>query len=171
MGKVDTPAVVVVCDAGPLIHLDELDSLPLLKDFSEVLVPQAVWDEVLRHRPQALQHEEIELSCVTPRESVAPDLEAVSRLFPLHEGETQALQLVRERQTDLLLTDDTAARLAAKNLGIPVHGSIGILVRAIRRGQRSPTDIAVLLKALPERSTLHVKPSLLQEIIRQIEEL
>lgn len=44
-------AHVVVCDAGPLIHLDELDSLRLLCDFPAVLVPEVVWAEALRHRP------------------------------------------------------------------------------------------------------------------------
>ena len=34
---------LVVCDAGPLIHLDELGCVDLLSDFSEVLVPETVW--------------------------------------------------------------------------------------------------------------------------------
>jgi hypothetical protein len=37
------PPPGVVCDAGPLIHLDELDSLDLLCDFASVLVPRSVW--------------------------------------------------------------------------------------------------------------------------------
>ena len=37
-------AVVVVCDAGPLIHLDELGCLNLLADFREVLVCEAGWN-------------------------------------------------------------------------------------------------------------------------------
>jgi predicted nucleic acid-binding protein len=44
----------VVCDAGPIIHLDELNSLPLLADFDEVLIPEQVWQEVEQHRPNAL---------------------------------------------------------------------------------------------------------------------
>jgi len=44
-------ARVVVCDAGPLVHLDELDSLRLLCDFPSVLVPEVVWAEAQRHRP------------------------------------------------------------------------------------------------------------------------
>ena len=36
-------AKVVVCDADPLIHLDELDCLDLLGDYPEVLVPEAAW--------------------------------------------------------------------------------------------------------------------------------
>jgi hypothetical protein len=32
---------IVICDAGPLIHLDELGCLDLLADFRDVLVPDA----------------------------------------------------------------------------------------------------------------------------------
>ena len=40
----------VVCDAGPIIHLDELEVLFLLSDFDQVLLPNAVWAEVERQR-------------------------------------------------------------------------------------------------------------------------
>ena len=42
MAKTDQKVPLVVCDAGPLIHLDELGCLDLLADFSEVLVPETV---------------------------------------------------------------------------------------------------------------------------------
>ena len=48
------PHTQVVCDAGPLIHLDELNCLDLLHDFNEVLIPDQVWKEVAHHRPAAL---------------------------------------------------------------------------------------------------------------------
>ena len=43
--------IVAVLDAGPLIRLDQLGRLDLLADFKELLVPQAVLDEALVHRP------------------------------------------------------------------------------------------------------------------------
>lgn len=49
-------SIGVVCDNGPLIHLDELDCLPLLSDFSPVLVPNQVREEVNRFRPDALSN-------------------------------------------------------------------------------------------------------------------
>ncbi len=52
MGESDSP--VVVSDAGPLIHLDEIGCLELL-DFPAVLIPTQVWEEVVRHRPGLLQ--------------------------------------------------------------------------------------------------------------------
>jgi hypothetical protein len=56
----------------------------------------------------------------------------------------------------IFLTDDAAARLAAMTLGYRVHGSIGILLRAIRRGHRSKDEVITVLRELPVRSTLHV---------------
>ncbi len=55
-----TEIAVVVADAGPLIHLDELSALDVLSDYSDVLVPDAVWCEVTHHRPHALHQAEIQ---------------------------------------------------------------------------------------------------------------
>ena len=54
----------VVCDAGPLIHLDELGCLDLLTDFRAILVPEQVWREVEHHRPDALEHPGVEIEQV-----------------------------------------------------------------------------------------------------------
>ena len=45
----------VVCDAGPLIHLDEVGCLDLLCDFTRVIILRAVWREVEYHRSEALR--------------------------------------------------------------------------------------------------------------------
>jgi predicted nucleic acid-binding protein len=47
---------IVIADAGPIIHLDELNSLNLLTDFDKIIIPETVWHEVEHHRPQALHH-------------------------------------------------------------------------------------------------------------------
>jgi predicted nucleic acid-binding protein len=49
----------VVCDAGPIIHLDELEALHLLRDFNKVIIPEGVFKEVLKHRPVAIEGSEI----------------------------------------------------------------------------------------------------------------
>ena len=117
MAAVETAARVVVLDAGPLIHLDELNSPVLLDDYKQLLVPAAVWLEVERHRPSLFRTPGLNVSRVTPNGSCSLALVALSKLFPLHVGETQALQVAIEHGADLLFTDDTAARLAAKQLG------------------------------------------------------
>lgn len=159
----------VVCDAGPLIHLDEMDSLDLLADFEAVIVPEAAWAKVQRHRPAALEHPDVHLQCVEIGE---PDvqMETLLRALSLDAGETEALILMAQHPQAMYLTDDAAARLAAEQLGYRVHGTIGVLIRAIRRGRRKPAEVVDLLREIPHRSTLFVRPALLQDIIRQLED-
>ena len=47
----------VICDAGPFIHLDELNSLDLLADYEEIVLPLVVEKEISEHRPSALTYE------------------------------------------------------------------------------------------------------------------
>ena len=97
-------------------------------------------------------------------------LETLSQVLTLHEGEKEALQIALEHPGAILLTDDTAARLAAENLGVTSYGTIGILVRSIRKKQRSKESILQILHSIPERSTLHLKKSLLNHVIQEVQE-
>ena len=159
----------VVCDAGPLIHLDELGCLDLLADFREILVPEQVWREVERHRPVALKPPRVDLQRVPVGLSADVSFQALARALGLDLGEQAALSLMGLYPDAILFTDEAAARLAAKGLGYHVHGSIGVLLRAIRRQQRAPHDVLSILRSLQSRSTLHVRPGLLVEIIARVE--
>ena len=158
----------VVCDAGPLIHLDEIGDLDLLSDFRTVLVPAQVWEEVSRHRPPALQSV-VHLQRISVDISTETQLQVLARTLSLASGEQAALSLMAFHSTAILLTDDSAARLAAKALGYRSYGTIGILLRSIRRGLRTQEQIVVALRSLPFRSTLHIRQSLLDEILRELE--
>jgi len=171
VGKTELRPPLIVCDAGPLIHLDELACLDLLADFPAVLVADEVWREVQRHRPSALAQSAVTMRRVSPTQPPPPALTSMARLLTLHAGEMGALRLALEHDSALLLTDDTAARLAARNLSIRVHGTLGILLRATRRGQRSKQALLEVLRALPQRSSLHLKRSLLDDVIREAEKL
>ena len=156
----------VVCDAGPLIHLDELASVDLLLDFAHVLVPQSVWSEVTRHRPHALEPGGGHLRRTVVEGQEPPALTALARSLVLGPGECEALHLALQQPQLILLTDDAAARLAAEALRISVHGSIGILLRAVRVGRRTREQAIVTLEGLGGRSSLHVRPALIAEVIQ-----
>lgn len=160
---------MVVADAGPLIHLDELDCIGLLADFYVVHVPNAVWLEVERHRPQALQNAQVTFVKCAP--GISERVDALKTLYTLHTGECEALCQCLVLPDALLLTDDTAARLAAQSIGVSARGTIGLLLRAMRRHQLPKARIVELLKQIPERSSLHIRSSLLAEIIRKVEEM
>jgi predicted nucleic acid-binding protein len=110
---------IVICDAGPILHLDELGQLSLLNDFEAVYIPKQVWDEVTSHRPKAFSKAsgrfhrvEVPLICDSTFQSIA-------KSFSLDLGDQAALILMQEYPEAIFLTDD-AARLAAVTLGYRV---------------------------------------------------
>ncbi|MFM8441767.1 MAG: DNA-binding protein [Methylococcus sp.] len=165
MGKTEP---VVIADAGPIIHLDELGCLDLLADLGRVLIPETVWLEVERHRPLAFKTANEWLARQAPKQRSSVVC-ALTPLYSLHAGEQEALHLCVEFGDCLLLTDDTAARLAAKSLNIAAHGTLGVLIRAIRRQCLTKAEVLALLNAVPKQTTLHVRPALLREVIANVE--
>jgi predicted nucleic acid-binding protein len=162
------PAGLVVCDAGPLIHLDQLGCLNLLRDFALVQVPETVWHEVERHRPSAFRRRTIKFERVTAPPEASPKLIQLAQAFLLDAGEREALRLMQDTPDAILLTDDAAARLVAERMKYQVHGTIGVIVRALRRQQRTRRQVLNLLRALPHRSTLFIQAKLLESVIEQI---
>ena len=166
MAKTDAAGLLVVADAGPLIHLDELDALDVLSDYAQVHVAPAVWREVEHHRPGALRQPSVRWARAEVT-GYSARVNAVGALYTLHRGEQEALTLCLQAAIGTLLTDDTAARLAANSLHLTTHGTLGLLLRAGRIGARTPAQVLALLQDIPKRTTLHVRPSLLAEVIRQ----
>ena len=156
----------VVCDAGPLIHLDELGSLDLLDDIARVAVPVTVRDEVLGHRNIDFARSPL---VVVP--DPLPDVATATaaRSLCLHAGERAALALYRIEGSEVILTDDIAARLAAVQLGYRVHGTLGLLLRAYRRRQRTREEVMQLVRELPTRSSLFIKPNLIERALAELQ--
>ena len=157
-----------MCDAGPLIHLDELESLELLADFQTILVPEQVWQEVQHHRPTALTHSGVPLQRLAISIDPSSALQSLIHELTLDLGEQAALSVMAKYPQAILLTDDAAARLAAQRLNYRAYGTLGILLRAIRRKQKSAAEVIQILQILPTTSTLHIRRAFLQGVIAEI---
>jgi len=161
---------VCVCDAGPILHLYECGCLDLLLDFDSILLPEEVAEEVAKHRPTALLETSLPFRRVARKTALSESLSSLAREFSLHRGETEALWASLENSRCLLLTDDTAARLAARELEIPARGTIGVIVRAIRKERRSKEEVISILTNLPTCSTLHLRRAFLGEVIQRVKD-
>jgi predicted nucleic acid-binding protein len=62
---------------------------------------------------------------------ILPSLQIVAQAFELDPGEITALAVMQSERTAILLTDDSAARLAAESFGFAVHGAIACCGRSI----------------------------------------
>ena len=54
-------------------------------------------------------------------------------------------------------------------IGFQVRGTVGLILRGWRRKQISKATACDLLKALPVKSTLHLRPGFLANVLEQVD--
>jgi len=137
--------IVVVADTSPLNYLIQIHSehiLPAL--YARVFVPTAVVEELDHPRTvPAVRDWLLQVPSWLVVRDVASEADpALARLDP---GERQAIQLAKQEHADLLLMDEKLGVRIAREQGLAVTGTLGVLVQATRRGlidiERALTDL------------------------------
>ncbi len=123
----------VAINASPLITLYRANLhvvLPLI--FPEILVPVAVWAEVVSHTHEDPATKGLPSATWAKKVTVSsrPEVEA----WNLGAGETSLLSLAFADKSVKVILDDRAARRCATVFGISAIGTAGIVVIAKRRG-------------------------------------
>jgi len=126
------PAAPVILNNTPLVALWVLGRLDLVRDlFGEVMIPPAVHAEFLAvdraARQQALAH--ASWIKVTP----LGNPRRVLAYTGLDEGEAAVLALAEELEGTVVI-DERKARRYAKRLGLPLTGTLGVLLLAKEHG-------------------------------------
>ena len=145
---------LIIADSSPLIALTLVRLLPELRSLaSEILIPATVEKECTQNLslPAARQIKQAisnGLLTVTPDMDLhqSPELMTISAL--IDPGEAQAIA-VAQTQQGLLLIDDKAGRQCARHMGIPITGSLGVMLKLKQNGRVSA------LKPLLERLSRH----------------
>lgn len=150
---------LVVVDTGPVIHLAQADVLSLLEETGNVLIPKTVLEELERGPTDVSGQEFVVEAANREVESAFPQLDP---------GETAALLLCIERDA-VLVTDDLAARNAAREEGIEVHGSIGVVLHGYSRGELAEEGAKRILRDLQQDTTLYLSTPLVAHAIELIE--
>ena len=102
--------------------------------FGQLLVPDAVWQEVVEAAGEKPGSSDIAAASWIERRTVK-DAGWVSLLkHDLGPGEAEAIVLARETGADFLLMDERLGRSAARNLGLRVVGLIGVLIEGRKQG-------------------------------------
>ena len=125
--------MIVVADSSPLIAMGRVGQLEILrKVFGQLLVPEAVWKEVVESDKPGSQ--EIATASWIERRTVTDSTWVNLLKHDLGPGEAEAIILARETGADFVLMDERLGRSAARNLGVKVVGLIGVLIEANRQG-------------------------------------
>jgi predicted nucleic acid-binding protein len=163
--------VSAVADAGPLIHLAEIDGLSLLSVFENLCLPEAVCLEVFKD-DRISQSDAFGLGIVRQytldQQELAQFIKA-NNLEELHFGERESLSLCKHLAIQVLLTDDLAVREVARRLNLTPVGSLGVVVRAYRAGQISLAEAERDLMSLYEASSLFVTRTIVELAIAQLQ--
>ena len=118
--------MILIADSSALIALAVVDKLDILETlFGEVYVPRAVYDEV-SHQSKG-ESEKLALYC---KDKVLDITSKVNLNITLGSGESEAIILYKEKCADFLLCDDKKAKKFARNFGVKVVGSLGVLLKA-----------------------------------------
>ena len=139
---------LVVSDTSPLLNLALIERLELLESqFSEVTVPQQVWDELTDGEDGLEALRELRdndfLSIVEVEHS---DL-FVEVFHELDLGETAAICYAVEHDANLVLLDERDGRRVARRHDLEVTGVIGVLLRGAKADE---VDLEHELDALRE---------------------
>lgn len=118
----------VVSNTSPLQYLYQADALFLLPElFGRIFVPQAVADEILAGRQQNVPLPDLD---ALPWLEVHPIQQRTLLPLVTHlgSGEKEVLALGLEVPDSLLILDDRNARRHARQLSLPVTGTLGVLL-------------------------------------------
>lgn len=154
--------IVVVSDAGPLISLARLDLLTVLQSlFEEVQVPDDVVVECMA-RPG--NTDTMRISDALKQGLLRPCTPSVLKLPGPEVGECAAISRALEIGAALLV-DERAARAQAAAMGLAVTGTLGVLVRARRRGLVGPlAPLIATLRASGQRLSHQVVAQALADV-------
>ena len=151
-----------ILDAAPLIHLDQINHLSLLSIFNNLIIPREVYEEVsVGEIPSELEQYEYEVV----------EAENKKVFEKLDEGESSALSIAQDMGDEIVfLTDDLDARQKAKDLGIEVHGSIGVIAANFRNGNLEFEEAVTAMRSLQTETELFVTDAVVEQGIKLLEE-
>lgn len=119
-----------------MLYLSRIGRLDVVRAVhAEVIVPETVWNELVVARPAApgvaelLASSWIRVNGDVERAGIDADLVAV-----LDRGEAAAIALAELLRADTLLIDERKGRHIARQRGLHIQGTLGMLVQARRAG-------------------------------------
>ena len=119
----------IVLNASPLILLCNSNLASILPEmFTEIAVPDAVWQEILRSPRMDRAVQLLPTLNWLKRVSVTPAAPIIQ--WDLGPGETEVLSFAIEQRAYIPVLDDMLAKKCARSLGIPTLGTGAILILA-----------------------------------------
>jgi len=161
---------LVVSNAGPLIHLAKTNLLHLLKNlYREVVIPNEVKIETVdrgveKGFPDAIQiSDAINEGWIKAEDTkLTQEFTKMAQIAGLKTAEAAVIYNAYKNE-GIALLDEDPARILARTLGIPIRGTLGIILESLKKGFLSRAEA---LKALEKLSEIMYPGADLYRIVR-----
>lgn len=164
--------MIVISDTTPLISLMKVGQLELVqKLFGEIQIPQAVFDELTSNKRFLDESRQIK-ECDYINTVAVDDENAVKllrRSTGLDAGESEAIILSDLEKATYLLMDEVKGRIVAKQMGIKIIGTVGLLMIAHSEGLLDKNEIMECVDIL-KNTGRHISNKLYEQLIEAIDE-
>lgn len=136
--------MIVISDTTPIITLSKLKRLDLLQRlFGKIMIPYAVYNELTSNEQFQDEADAVDkaeyIEIVRVQDTKAVEL--LRRATGLDLGESEAIVFTDDYKAELLLIDEVKGRKIAKQMGLSVMGTIGILMTAYKEKFVSAEEI------------------------------
>lgn len=145
--------MLIVSDTTPIITLMKMGHLDILKHlYGKVLIPNAVYMELTANEKFVAEASRVMDSDFLEVEKVDNEVAVtiLQEVSGLDAGESEAIVMANNRKADLLVMDEHKGRGVAKKMGLPITGTIGLLLKAFDEGMLTAEDIEECIKKLKE---------------------
>ena len=163
--------MIVVSDTTPLISLMKIGRLELAEQlFGEVQIPDAVYTELIAN-PQFLEEaQQIQSSSFIKRVVIddSKSVDLLKRATGLDQGESEAIILSDACHADFLLMDEVKGRQVAKQMGLHLMGTVGMLRVAYEEKLFSYEDIVKCIEVLRVNGR-HISDRLYRQLLESIQ--
>lgn len=160
------PVRPVILNNTPLVALWLIDRLELLRDlYGEILIPQAVFEEFNAGNYTTRQATLLKAPWIQVAQITHPKQLLV--YTGLDKGEAEVLALAIERTAKLVVIDERKGRRYAQRLGLPLTGTLGLLLLAKEKGLI--TAVSPLIAQL-QTNGLYFAPELLTKTFHLAQE-
>ncbi|MBO4999186.1 MAG: DUF3368 domain-containing protein [Lachnospira sp.] len=164
--------MIVVSDTTPIISLIKIEKLDILKGlFGEVQIPEAVFNE-LTGNVLFKEEAKVVVQCDYIKKMPVGNMKSVDllrRSTNLDAGESEAIVLADSLNNSILLIDEAKGRKIAKNMGLNIMGTIGILLVAYEDGLLDKENIEECIEII-RNSKLRISEALLDMLHNKINE-
>jgi predicted nucleic acid-binding protein len=158
----------IILNSSPLIFLSKLNYLNhFIESTDDFYIPQSVADEIKAKSDPSSQTVQALINSGNLQVRASKLITLVNSLNQrLGKGESEAIALAIELNTDYILLDDSAARREARRLGLNIKGTLAVIKKLSKDGKISIESLDELYQKLM-KIEFRVKRSLFDQIFSE----